>query len=108
MIFSFDPVNTYSKLLINDVNKENANVNTLLKDIVNELMGTKKKVMDNSGDMENVEGTRSDSASNYCILRNIDTDFFHHSNSETALKLKHFYTKIQKFSNCPFERKIEY
>ena len=37
IIFSFSPVNTYSKLLINDVNKENANINTLPKDIVNEL-----------------------------------------------------------------------
>ena len=108
MLFSFDPMNTYSKLLINGVNKENANTNTLLKEIVNELMGTKKKVVFNSSSMENVRGIRSDSASNYCILRNIDTGFFHHSNSETAMKLNHFYTKIRKFSNSPFERMIEY
>ena len=90
------------------MNKENANVNTLLNDIINELMGTKEKVMDNSSDIENVQGISSDSASNYCLLRNIDTGFFHHSNSETAVKLKRFYTKLQLFSNSPFERMIEY
>ena len=108
MIFSFDPMNTYSKLLINGVNKENANANTLLKEIVNELMGAKKKLVNNSSSMENVRGIRSDSASNYCILRNIDTGFLHHSNSETDIKLNHFFTKIRKFSNSPFERMIEY
>ena len=106
VIFSFDPMNTYSSLLINCVNKEN--VNTLLKDIVNELTGTKKKMMDDSSYMVNVEGISSDSASNYCILRNTDTDYFNHSNSETAIKLQRFYTKVQQFTNCPFERIIEY
>ena len=101
MIFSFDPMNTYSKLLINGVNKENANTNTLLKEIVNELMGTKKKVVNNSSSMEKVRGIRSDSASNYCIVPNIDTGFFHHSNSETAMKLNHFYTKIRRFPIPP-------
>ena len=71
VIFSFDPVSSYSRSLING-------------------------------------GISSDSAINYCILRNIDTGFFHYSNSETAVKLKRFYTTIQKFTNCPFERIIEY
>ena len=108
IIFSVDPVNTYSRLLINSVNKENVKVHTLLKDIVNELMVAKKKVMDSSGYMENVEDTSGDSTSNYCILRNIDTYLFHVSNSQAAVTLKRFYIKIQRFSICPFERMIEY
>ena len=94
MIFSFDPMNTYSKLLINGVNKENANANTLLKEIVNELMGT--KVVNTSSSMDNVRGIRSDSTNNYCILRNIDTDFFSSLKLGNCYKMKPFLYKNKK------------